>query len=209
MELPIYRELQSAWFDSRQAPAPTSARTMGSADSVAADAAPVDVGAERDFPGDSGDGPDDSSADVRSASPADNGQPEFAAEADEHVPVTAPVAEPATVGAPAGGAGTTHWRTAADEGWRAASALSTEQDFAVTEKGLPKRVPMSQLVPGGVEKDTVTVQKRSPDAVRGLLSAYHRGVQRGRTNQKGAEVRPSEPSGTGPNNSQSGREQEA
>jgi hypothetical protein len=43
-------------------------------------------------------------------------------------------------------------------------------------------------VPGSVERTTTTttaattdVQRRSPEAVRGLLSAYHRGVQRGRT----------------------------
>ena len=46
--------------------------------------------------------------------------------------------------------------------------------------GLPKRTPMAQLVPGGVDKGATTVQRRTPEAVRGLLSAYHRGVQRGR-----------------------------
>jgi hypothetical protein len=73
------------------------------------------------------------------------------------------------------------WRTAADDGWRAASRVA---DFAVQERtpaGLPKRQPMAQLVPGGVEKGPSTAaQRRSPEAVRGLLSAYHRGVQRGR-----------------------------
>ena len=39
---------------------------------------------------------------------------------------------------------------------------------------------MAQLVPGGVEKAATGTNRRSPDAVRGLLSAYHRGVQRGR-----------------------------
>jgi hypothetical protein len=40
---------------------------------------------------------------------------------------------------------------------------------------------MAQLVPGGIEKPYAGVQKRSPEQVRGLLSAYHRGVQRGRS----------------------------
>jgi hypothetical protein len=53
-----------------------------------------------------------------------------------------------------------------------------------TQAGLPKRVPMAQLVPGGVDKSASSVQKRTPEAVRGLLSAYHRGVQRGRTQPK-------------------------
>jgi hypothetical protein len=43
---------------------------------------------------------------------------------------------------------------------------------------------MERLVPGGVEQpqETVGPQKRNPEGVRGLLSAYHRGVQRGRGN---------------------------
>ncbi|MFD0785449.1 hypothetical protein ACFQZ8_16190, partial [Micromonospora azadirachtae] len=53
---------------------------------------------------------------------------------------------------------------------------------STTPTGLPKRTPMAQLVPGAVEKPATSVQRRSPEAVRGLLSAYHRGVQRGRSN---------------------------
>lgn len=57
-----------------------------------------------------------------------------------------------------------------------------------TEAGLPKRVPMAQLVPGGVDKGASTTQRRTPEAVRGLLSAYHRGVQRGRTQPKDSKT---------------------
>ena len=46
--------------------------------------------------------------------------------------------------------------------------------------GLPRRVPMAQLVPGGVDAAAGASDRRTPEAVRGLLSAYHRGVQRGR-----------------------------
>ena len=73
------------------------------------------------------------------------------------------------------------WRTVADEGWRAAQAAASPRDGGTTASGLPRRIPMAQLVPGGVE---TTVgggsDRRTPDSVRGLLSAYHRGVQRGR-----------------------------
>jgi signal transduction histidine kinase len=101
------------------------------------------------------------------------------------------------------------WRTAADDGWRAAEAIGREQDFAMTDTGLPKRVPMSQLVPGGVEKGTTTAHRRSPEAVRGLLSAYHRGVQRGRSshNPTSAESRPPQSTQTGRN--PGGKEHEA
>lgn len=103
---------------------------------------------------------------------------------------------------PAGG-----WQTAADDGWRAASAATEVPVEQTTQKGLPKRTPMAQLVPGGVEKPTASVQRRTPEGVRGLLSAYHRGVQRGRnhptdSNSTGPEATPggqqSSQSGSGP-----------
>jgi hypothetical protein len=86
----------------------------------------------------------------------------------------------------AGAAGDSHedWRTAADVGWSAAARASEPPVGGATRSGLPKRVPQAQLVPGGVEAGSgvpaTTQQRRSPDEVRGLLAAYHRGVQRGR-----------------------------
>ena len=73
------------------------------------------------------------------------------------------------------------WRTAADEGWQRAMAAAEPVDAGTTRSGLPKRVPQAQLVPGGVQTGPRTQNRRTPDEVRGLLSAYHRGVQRGRT----------------------------
>jgi hypothetical protein len=74
------------------------------------------------------------------------------------------------------------WSTAADDGWRAAAAASRPSDGGTTRSGLPKRVPAAQLVPGGIDPQAAGVKsRRTPDEVRGLLSAYHRGVQRGRT----------------------------
>lgn len=73
------------------------------------------------------------------------------------------------------------WRTAADEGWHRAEAASAPKDAGITTSGLPKRIPQAQLVPGGVQETPRAPNRRSPDDVRGLLSAYTRGVQRGRT----------------------------
>ncbi|BCB81414.1 nitrate- and nitrite sensing domain-containing protein [Phytohabitans flavus] len=74
------------------------------------------------------------------------------------------------------------WRTAADEGWRRAERAAEPANSGTTRSGLPKRVPQAQLVPGGVETSTTRERaRRTPDEVRGLLSAYHRGVQRGRS----------------------------
>jgi signal transduction histidine kinase len=73
------------------------------------------------------------------------------------------------------------WRTTADDGWQRAMAASVPADGGTTRSGLPKRVPQAQLVPGGVQNTPRAQHRRNPDEVRGLLSSYHRGVQRGRT----------------------------
>ncbi|GAA3335288.1 hypothetical protein GCM10020358_02960 [Amorphoplanes nipponensis] len=84
------------------------------------------------------------------------------------------------------------WRTAADEGWQRAMAAAEPTVSDTTRSGLPKRVPQAQLVPGGVQSSPRNQNRRSPDEVRGLLSAYHRGVQRGRTagSEEAAAVAP-------------------
>jgi hypothetical protein len=93
-----------------------------------------------------------------------------------------PVADqgPPPPGEPAGGGYDASWRTAADFGWRAAAAAAQPTSGGSTASGLPKRVPQAQLVPGSVDAPTAASQRRSPEEIRGLLSAYHRGVQRGR-----------------------------
>jgi signal transduction histidine kinase len=101
-------------------------------------------------------------------------------------PPPRPAREPVSAGPP--GPAATYdaepaesWRTAADFGWRAAAAAEQPQAGGATPSGLPKRVPQAQLVPGSVDSPTAGAsQRRSPEEVRGLLSAYHRGVQRGR-----------------------------
>jgi signal transduction histidine kinase len=99
-------------------------------------------------------------------------------------------ARPASAGTNTGGsqpvprprnAAEDHWKTAADEGWQRAMAAAEPPDAGTTRSGLPKRRPQAQLVPGGVQSGPRNQNRRSPDEVRGLLSAYHRGVQRGRT----------------------------
>ncbi|PWR16563.1 ATPase, partial [Micromonospora sicca] len=94
-------------------------------------------------------------------------------------PPVPPVAAPASA-PPEADAGA--WRTAADEGWSRATRAAEPTTGGTTRSGLPKRVPQAQLVPGGIEpKGGRSQSRRTPDEVRGLLSAYHRGVQRGRT----------------------------
>ena len=166
MELPIFRELESAWFRTGRRTAPEEPRTppAPTGDFVTVDAA-------------------------RPASPAPQSAP--TASAATATPVPAAATRP-SVPPPSGGNGNGAarrepvggWQTAADDGWRAASAAAERPSSETTQAGLPKRVPMAQLVPGGVDKGAAAVQRRTPEAVRGLLSAYHRGVQRGRTHPK-------------------------
>ncbi|MEU4559054.1 nitrate- and nitrite sensing domain-containing protein [Actinoplanes sp. NPDC023936] len=97
-------------------------------------------------------------------------------------PVSAPPVAPAAATVPKPRpAAEDRWRTTADDGWQRAMAAAAPQDAGTTRSGLPKRIPQAQLVPGGVDNTARTQHRRNPEEVRGLLSSYHRGVQRGRT----------------------------
>jgi hypothetical protein len=179
MELPIFRELESAWFRGREsAPVQASGYPEES-----------EFGTQRQ--------------------PMSPVEPVVGAPA---APVPPRASDNGNMGGspvPAGRvpAAEQSWSSAADDGWTAASAAADPAVTALTDAGLPKRVPMAQLVPGGVDKGTTNANRRSPEQVRGLLSAYHRGVQRGRT-RDGADKTPESSTAAG-NSSQAGREQEA
>ncbi|MEV4511621.1 nitrate- and nitrite sensing domain-containing protein [Dactylosporangium sp. NPDC049525] len=132
-ELPIFREIETAWFHERghsvlQGP-PSATRPA----SAAPAAAPAPPSAAR---------------------------------------------RPAGAGAAAPGRG--DWRSVADDGWRAASAAQHPPLAGSTRSGLPKRAPQAQLVPGGVPARPTKLNRPSAEELRGLLSSYQRGVQRGR-----------------------------
>jgi HAMP domain-containing protein len=201
-ELPIFREMEAVWFrahgqDSTQifrmppegaagGSAPWPAEPVAGARTgavvgryavpVGTPAAPTRAPLPARSPGQSTPGP--------SAAPA---QPAPDGPAEPPAPYTPPTAVPtqraAGAAEPAGpGEGTGAWRTAADEGWARATRAAAPANAGTTRSGLPKRVPQAQLVPGGIEpKGERERTRRTPDEVRGLLSAYHRGVQRGRS----------------------------
>ncbi|HEX6077504.1 MAG TPA: nitrate- and nitrite sensing domain-containing protein [Micromonosporaceae bacterium] len=161
MELPIFREVESAWFRTKQ---PRRGAPQGAADQGAGSRSnPVATTSSAGM----------AKATAPASAPRSRGA---------SVPGTDNGSQVGAMSAPhaAGMADQGSWQTAADDGWRAASAAADAVGAGITNVGLPKRVPMAQLVPGGVENDTTGTRNRSPDAVRGLLSAYHRGVQRGR-----------------------------
>jgi hypothetical protein len=179
MELPIFRELESAWFRAHR-----PARPPAPAGDAAGPAETAEFAA------------------VRAGSPASG---------DRSAARTGSAVGTAAMGdtmrgdsgqeTPGGGPGAADsWRTVADDGWRAASSAAETTVQETTAAGLPKRRPMAQLVPGGVDRGPSSAQHRSPEAVRGLLSAYHRGVQRGREQMTdddpdGADGSPSTPAG--------------
>jgi signal transduction histidine kinase len=170
MELPIFRELESAWFHPGDSP-------------------PVEVAAGG--PGAGARGPGEPGAGATGHVPGPSGPSTYRSERSM------------TSDGSSGTAEGVSWRSVADDGWLAAQAAMEPQDGGTTEMGLPRRVPMAQLVPGGMDVTPVSSDRRTPEAVRGLLSAYHRGVQRGR----GLQGKEAEPSRSG--SQTSGKEQEA
>ncbi|MFI7597125.1 nitrate- and nitrite sensing domain-containing protein [Actinoplanes sp. NPDC049681] len=196
MELPIFRELESAWFTTARPSEPRPAESAPAAESPAPAAAPADVVSAQRF---------STGEPARSGSvPQQAPSPEPRTDDRDPAPVGAGAA--AANGSSVNGGPVSPWQTAADEGWQAARKAAEMPVETTTTAGLPRRTPMAQLVPGGVDRAETSVQRRTPEAVRGLLSAYHRGVQRGRTKEQ--STNPEETPG-GQQSSQAGKEHEA
>ena len=165
-EAPIFREMEAVWFRSHGNDS-TAIFERPSFDDPPAPAAPATPAS---FTA--------ATASYATVPPARPAAPSPATAAHNTAPPP-PSYTPPAGGRP--GAGQS-WRTAADEGWARASRAAEPEVTGTTRSGLPKRVPQAQLVPGGVDPSAAKDRtRRSPDQVRGLLSAYHRGVQRGRS----------------------------
>jgi signal transduction histidine kinase len=165
---PIFVEMQQSWFRNHEGAAPEEWGMP-----TAGYAPPPNSAVSEKKP---------AQAQAQAQAPAPT-----AAAAPEPAPVAPPAPAPAATGHNGSSipkprpAAEDRWKTAADEGWQRAMAAAEPVDAGTTRSGLPKRVPQAQLVPGGVQSGPRNQSRRSPDEVRGLLSAYHRGVQRGRT----------------------------
>ena len=76
------------------------------------------------------------------------------------------------------------WTSPADEGWRAAQALTEPAAGETTQAGLPRRVPRANLVPGSIGSGGPEAEAegpaRSPDAARNRMASFQRGVREGR-----------------------------
>ncbi|NYT96626.1 nitrate- and nitrite sensing domain-containing protein [Salinispora sp. H7-4] len=200
MELPIFRELESAWFRTRR---PGSEETAKNADPVGAGGATGQGGAAtQQFARIAADRPQQAPPATTGNTPMAESPTNGGTSRQNGPTANGNIFPTGGFTSPPGRAGE-GWSTAADDGWRAATAASDVPVAATTSTGLPKRTPMAQLVPGAVEKPSAAVQRRTPESVRGLLSAYHRGVQRGRNNP--SDSNPTSPEGNpGGQSSQSG-----
>ncbi|WFF07119.1 nitrate- and nitrite sensing domain-containing protein [Micromonospora sp. WMMD1076] len=180
-EAPIFREMEAVWFRSHGEDETTifTRPTFGEPPApaqppVAPPVAPARPKLPTRTPGAQASGLTTSTTPPAYSPPEVPSTPPAAA--------TPPPAPPAAQPAPAPSIDPEAWRTAADEGWSRANRAAEPTTGGTTRSGLPKRVPQAQLVPGGIEpKSGRDRSRRTPDEVRGLLSAYHRGVQRGRT----------------------------
>ncbi|WP_233574123.1 sensor histidine kinase [Amycolatopsis panacis] len=103
------------------------------------------------------------------------------------VPPGPAAVDPGQVSAPVagagGGKGESEWTFGSDEGWRTVDAVSQSAPASFTSAGLPRRRRGEQLLPGSAPPPSGVVPSRpSRDAhdVRGRLSSFQQGIQRGR-----------------------------
>ncbi|WP_037356271.1 sensor histidine kinase [Amycolatopsis orientalis] len=79
--------------------------------------------------------------------------------------------------------GATEWNFGSDEGWRTVQSVSQSTPSSFTSAGLPRRRRGEQLLPGSAPPPAGSASPRpSRDAhdVRGRLSSFQQGIQRGR-----------------------------
>jgi anti-sigma regulatory factor (Ser/Thr protein kinase) len=98
-----------------------------------------------------------------------------------------PAAPPAAAPAATASAATQDWG-GADEGWRAAQALTMPVSTEFTSVGLPKRQPRALLVPGAAgEPEPGSAPVRTAESVRGRLSSYQQGIREARQARRNLE----------------------
>ena len=100
------------------------------------------------------------------------------------------------------GDGSNGWASPADEGWRAAEAVSAPSSGGLTSAGLPKRVPKANLVPGTAAAAAAPAPApapamapaRSAAATRDRFASFQRGVKQARA-AAGSDSDPTSESG--------------
>ncbi|WIX78371.1 nitrate- and nitrite sensing domain-containing protein [Amycolatopsis carbonis] len=173
---PIFDEMLSVWFRSPAPPADETATKTG-ADQPAAE--------KTAKPGESGEDTGKAGAKTEpkpgEQPPADVAKPE---------PGIAPVTTPEQ--------DERNWDFASDENWRTVQAVTQVEPTAFTKAGLPRRRRGEQLMPGSATPDELPAAEsakpglpvRDPSDVRGRLTSFQRGVNRGRQQVRDGGVEP-------------------
>ncbi|HZE38937.1 MAG TPA: hypothetical protein VE172_09015, partial [Stackebrandtia sp.] len=194
MELPIFREVESAWFKATTPP-PRPADAQAPGETAEPTEPPASAASEwRGFAASSSmPAPDPAppAEPVAESAPAEpepevggSGLPQRRKIGKAPEPPVVPDFDPVGTRGDAE-APDSSWQTPADRGWQVAANIGNLESDDATDSGLPRRRPMERLIPGSVEvpdagEPVIPKPRRDPEGVRGLLSAYHRGVQRGR-----------------------------
>ncbi|MGW4488135.1 nitrate- and nitrite sensing domain-containing protein [Amycolatopsis sp. NPDC004368] len=172
---PIFDEMLSAWFRS---PAP-----------------PADDKTTEPT------GPDQSAARAASKTDDETGTEPKAGEQPSAGPAQTPGIAPVTTPEQ----DERNWDFASDENWRTVQAVSQVEPTAFTKSGLPRRRRGEQLMPGSATPDQLPTTEpakpalpvRDPADVRGRLTSFQRGVNRGRRHVRDGIVEPAADQGLG------------
>jgi hypothetical protein len=73
------------------------------------------------------------------------------------------------------------WSSPADEGWQAAGVAQAPVSSGTTPAGLPKRVPMANLVPGSASAAAAPAPPRSAAQTRQRMASFQQGIRNART----------------------------
>jgi hypothetical protein len=72
------------------------------------------------------------------------------------------------------------WSSPADEGWQAAGVAQAPVSSGTTRAGLPKRVPMANLVPGSAGGSAAPAPPRSAAQTRERMASFQQGIRNAR-----------------------------
>ena len=83
------------------------------------------------------------------------------------------------------------WSSPADEGWQAAGVAQAPVSSGTTRAGLPKRVPMANLVPGSAGASAAPAPARSAAQTRERMASFQQGIRNARAATPSDEDYPS------------------
>ncbi|MEV6898270.1 nitrate- and nitrite sensing domain-containing protein [Amycolatopsis sp. NPDC051372] len=179
---PIFDEMLSVWFRSPAPPADETPAKTGTDQPAAEPVAKPGESGEPGEPGESGEsgesGADTDGTAGAKTEPKPGEQPP--ADVAKPEPGVAPVTTPEQ--------DERNWDFASDENWRTVQAATQVEPTAFTKAGLPRRRRGEQLMPGSATPDQLPAAEsaalglpvRDPADVRGRLTSFQRGVNRGR-----------------------------